>query len=270
MWPYYLRHKGIIGKLEKEGKLGLLSTGIVFRKDEIDRKHFPAFHQIDGLYICRKSDKILVQKDLEDVLVDVAQSVFGKDIEYKFAVDTFPFTDPSVEMNLKWGDDWMEILGSGLVHYQVLKNLGVDPEIYNGWAFGFGLERLAIASMELPDIRLLWSGDERVKKQLRLGNKFKEVSKFPPITRDISFVVDKNFVPNNYFDLIRDLGRDLVEEVKLLDKYENAEKFGPDKISYTYRIVYRSNERTLEIGEIEPIQDKIYQETKSQFKAEIR
>ena len=124
--------------------------------------------------------------------------------------------------------------------------------------------------MELPDIRLLWSNDERVKKQLRLGNKFKEVSKFPPITRDVSFVVDKDFVPNNYFDLIRDVGRDLVEEVRLLDKYENTEKFGTDKISYTYRIVYRSNERTLEISEIEPMQDKIYQETKRQFRAEIR
>src|SRR3990167_9045786 len=90
MWPYYLRHEGILEKLEKEGRLGALSTGIVFRKDEIDRKHFPAFHQIDGLYICRKCDKTLVQKDLEDVLVDVAKSIFGQNIEYEFAVDSFP------------------------------------------------------------------------------------------------------------------------------------------------------------------------------------
>jgi len=129
---------------------------------------------------------------------------------------------------------------------------------------------LAMASMELPDIRLLWSEDERVKKQLKLGNKFKEVSKFPPITRDISFVVDKSFAPNNYFDLIRDIGGDLVEQVELLDKYENAEKFGPDKMSYTYRIVYRSNERTLTTEEIDPIQDKIYKQTATQFGAELR
>lgn len=141
---------------------------------------------------------------------------------------------------------------------------------YNGWAFGFGLERLAIISMELPDIRLLWSDDERIKKQLVLGNKFKEVSKFPPITRDISFIVKKDFVPNNYFDLIRDLGGDLVEEVKLLDSYENSEKFGQDKISYTYSIVYRSNERTLKTSEIDPIQEKITQETIRQFNAQIR
>ena len=79
-----------------------------------------------------------------------------------------------------------------------------------------------------------------------------------------------NFIPNNYFDLIRDFGGDLVEQVELLDKYENAEKFGADKISYTYRIVYRSNERTLMTEEIDPIQAKIYDETAKQFKADLR
>jgi len=138
------------------------------------------------------------------------------------------------------------------------------------WAFGFGLERLAIISMDLPDIRLLWSQDPRVKKQLKLGNKFKEVSKFPPITRDVSFVVSKTFTPNNYFDLIRDIGGDLVEQVELLDKYENEQKFGKDKMSYTYRIIYRSNERTLTTGEIDPIQVKIVEETQKQFRADIR
>jgi len=125
-------------------------------------------------------------------------------------------------------------------------------------------------SMELPDIRLLWSEDERVKKQLKLGTKFKEVSKYPAITRDISFVVSKDFVPNDYFDLIRDLGGNLVEQVELIDKYEDPEKYGPDKLSYTYRIIYRSMERTLVSGEVDKIQDKIYSETAKQFKAELR
>ena len=157
-----------------------------------------------------------------------------------------------------------------MVRGTVLKNLGVDPDIYNGWAFGFGLERLAILSMELPDIRLLWSKDPRVKNQLKLGKKFKAVSKYPPIVRDISFVVTDDFVPNNYFDLIRDLGGDLIEEVQLLDKYENPEKFGASKTSYTYRIVYRSTERTLTNEEVDTLNDKIYAQTASQFAAELR
>jgi phenylalanyl-tRNA synthetase alpha chain len=146
----------------------------------------------------------------------------------------------------------------------------VDSKELNGWAFGFGLERLAILSMELPDIRLLWSSDPRVVRQLKLGQKYKEVSKYPSITRDISFVVKKDFVPNNYFDLIRDIGGELVEEVSLLDKYENAAKFGADKLSYTYRIIYRSNERTLTTQEVDPLQEKIIKETKEQFGAEVR
>jgi phenylalanyl-tRNA synthetase alpha chain len=129
---------------------------------------------------------------------------------------------------------------------------------------------MAIISMALPDIRLLWSQDPRVIKQLHLGQKFIEVSKYPPITRDISFIVDKTFEPNNYFDLIRDIGGDLVEEVELLDKYENAEKFGSEKISYTYRVVYRSPDRTLETSEVDPLQNKLYSETKVQYNAELR
>ena len=228
------------------------------------------FHQMDGWYLCKKEEKIITSQDLRNVLIEIAQAVFGVGVQYRFNEDKFPYTDPSLEMEIEKNGKWIEILGSGVVSGRVLKNLGIDPDVYNGWAFGFGLERLAIASMELPDIRLLWSDDDRVKKQLRLGNKFKEVSKFPPITRDISFVVSKDFVPNNYFDLIRDIGGDLVEEVKLLDKYENSAKFSSNEVSYTYRIIYRSNERTLLSSEVDIVQDKIYQETKNQFKAKIR
>lgn len=270
MWYYWLQQPAVKSKMEKGEGVGALSYGKVYRKDELDRHHMNVFHQMDGWYLCRKDEKVITTEDLQNVLIEIAKAVFGKDVRYRFNEDKFPYTDPSLEMEIEKNGKWVEVLGSGVVKGSVLKNLGVDPERYNGWAFGFGLERLAIISMELPDIRLLWSEDERVKKQLHLGNKFKEVSKFPPIIRDISFVVDKDFVPNNYFDLIRDIGRDLVEEVRLLDKYENAEKFGPGKVSYTYRILYRSNERTLRTDEIDPLQNKIYLETKNQFRAEIR
>ncbi|MFY9493409.1 MAG: hypothetical protein WAP55_02960 [Minisyncoccia bacterium] len=270
MWYYYLNDEKVKTKIEKREPVGCFSFGKVYRKDEIDRNHMNVFHQMDGWYLVARDQKVITTGDLENVLISIARAVFGRDIKYRFNPDTFPYTDPSLEMEIEREGRWVEVLGSGMVKGSVLEKMGVDSKMYNGWAFGFGLERLAIVSMDLPDIRLLWSNNERVKRQLKLGQKFVEVSKFPAITRDISFVVDKSFVPNNYFDLIRDLGGDLVEEVKLLDKYEDAKKFGADKLSYTYRIIYRSNERTLTTAEIDPIQAKIYTETAGQFGAELR
>lgn len=270
MWYYHLAIPEVRNEIKKGEPVGALSHGKVYRKDEIDRSHMNVFHQMDGWYLCRKAYRIINIDDLKEVLSEIARAIFGKDVKYRFNADEFPYTDPSIEMEVEISKRWIEVLGAGVVRSVVLKNLGVNPEEYNGWAFGFGLERLAIISMDLPDIRLLWSQDERVKKQLKLGNKYKEVSKFPPITRDISFVVDKNFIPNDYFDLIRDLGGDLVEEVRLLDKYSNQKKFGKDKLSYTYRIIYRKSDRTLLSGEVDEIQKKIYNKTAKQFNAELR
>ena len=270
MWYYFLIQEEIKNKIRNGESVGSLSHGKVYRRDEIDRSHMNVFHQIDGWYLCPKSIREITKEDLQDVLAKIARAIYGENVKYRFNEDTFPYTHPSIEMEIERGGKWLEVLGAGVVKGTVLKNLGIDPEVYNGWAFGFGLERLAMISMELPDIRLLWSDDERVKKQLKLDNKFKEVSKFPGITRDISFVVDKNFTPNDYYDLVRDLGKDLVEEVKLLDTFINAEKFGADRISYTFRVLYRSNERTLVSTEVDVIQNRLYQETKNRFNAEIR
>jgi phenylalanyl-tRNA synthetase alpha chain len=271
MWSYYLNNPEVLEKLEKEGEVRALSTGIVFRKDEIDRKHFPAFHQIDGLLICKKEKKIIAMDDLKEVEIDMTEGIFGKDIEYRFLVDSFPFTDPSVQIEIMSDGDWMEVVGSGLVHPQVLKNFGLDPEIYNGWAFGFGIERLAMVKMEINDIRVLWSEDPRITSQFKdINSKFKEVSKFPATIRDISFIIDKNINLNNYYEIVRDYANNLIEEVKLLDEYENEEKFGQDKKSYTFRIVYRSSERTLTNDEINKIQEKIRQKTEQELNAILR
>lgn len=270
MWYYYLQNEDVKQRMASGEPVGCFCFGKVYRKDEIDRNHMNVFHQIDGWYLIPKDKKIIGIKELQDALLGIAKAVFGSDVKYRFNPDKFPYTDPSLEMEIDKNGQWLEVLGSGVVKGSVLEKLGIDSSKWNGWAFGPGIERLAMISMELPDIRLLWSQDERVKKQLKLGNKFKEVSKYPPITRDISFIVKSDFIPNDYFDLIRDLGGDLVEQVELLDKYENFEKFGENKSSYTYRIVYRSNERTLTTEEIDPIQDKIYSETAKQFGAELR
>lgn len=270
MWYYYLNDERVKEKIKNKMPVGALSHGKVYRKDEIDRNHMNIFHQIDGWYLVPKSQKVITVQDLKEVLIEIAQAIFGKDITYRINPDNFPYTDPSLEMEVEVEGRWVEVLGSGVVRGNVLERLGVDPNEYTGWAFGFGLERLAIISMALPDIRLLWSEDSRIKKQLKLGRAYIPVSKYPPITRDISFVVANDFVPNNYFDLIRDSGGDLIEEVKLTDKYENAEKFGLDKTSYTYRIVYRSNDRTLLSSEVDVIQKQIYDQTAKQFHAELR
>lgn len=270
MWYYYLKDERVKKKMVTGEPVGAFCFGKVYRKDEIDRHHMNVFHQIDGWYLAPKDKKVLGKEDLQKALSDIAKAVFGPNVKYRFNPDTFPYTDPSIEMEIDKGGKWLEICGAGVVKGSVLKKFGVDPEKWNGWAFGPGLERLAIASMDLPDIRLLWSEDERVKSQLKLGNKFKEVSKFPPVVRDISFVVNKDFILNDYFDLIRDINGELVEQVELLDKYENADKFGEGKLSYTFRVTYRSLERTLTNEEVNILHAKLEEQTEADFKVEIR
>ncbi|MDP2933380.1 MAG: hypothetical protein Q8N81_04590 [bacterium] len=270
MWYYYLNDEGVKKRIAENKPVGCFCFGKVYRKDEIDRRHMNVFHQIDGWYLAPKAQKTIGKQDLEDALGNIAKAVFGPEVKYRLNPDTFPYTEPSLEMEVEISGRWVEVVGCGVVKGSVLEKLGVDSSNYTGWAFGFGLERLAIASMDLPDIRLLWSDDERVKKQLKLGHTVVAPSPYPPITRDISFIVDKSFVPNDYFDLIREVGKDLVEEVSLLDRYEDEAKFGKGKVSYTYHVVYRSPERTLRVEEVEPLQNKLYEVTKQMYHAQLR
>lgn len=268
MWYYYFNLPEIKARIAKQEPLGVMCYGKVYRKDEIDRHHMNIFHQMGGLYLVPDTEGIVPIDELKKVLSNIVESLFGADVEYRFLDDTFPYTDPSLQVEVKIRNEWVEILGGGMPKKTVLKEFGIEG--YNGWAFGFGLERLAIISMELPDIRLLWSEDERVKKQLILGHKFVEVSKYPPVVRDISFIVKTNFIPNDYFDLVRETAPDMVEEVMLLDKYENTEKFGENMISYAFRITYRSTERTLTGAEVDALHKKLEQETTRLFSATVR
>jgi len=269
-WSFYLKDPAVLKRLETEGQIAALCPGIVYRKDEIDRHHFPAFHQIDGLLICKKEKKVITQDDLKAVQVDLAQGVFGKGIEYQFLDDDFPYTVQSLEMDIMFNGKWLEVNGAGLVNPVVLKNFGLDPEVYNGWAFGFG-ERLAMIKMGIPDIRILWSDDQRITSQFKdINSTFKEVSKYPSTLRDISFVIDKDISLNTYYEIVRECAGNLIEQVELLDTYKDAKKFGADKVSYTFRIIYRSFERTLTNEEVNAIQDKIIEKTKSELKAVVR
>jgi phenylalanyl-tRNA synthetase alpha chain len=270
MWYYYLQQEDVKRRMANGEPVGCFSYGKVYRKDEIDRNHMNVFHQIDGWYLTPKDKKIIGLEELSNALRSIAKAVFGPDANLKIFPDTFPYTDPSLQMEVEKNDKWLEVLGSGVVKASVLELFGVDSSKWNGWAFGPGIERLAMVSMELPDIRLLWSDDERVKKQLKLGRKFVEVSKYPPIVRDISFIVPNTFIPNDYFDFVRESIPDIVEQVELLDKYENEAKFGKDKISYAYRITYRSLDRTLTAIEIDQVHKKLEMETTKNFNATVR
>lgn len=275
-WYYYLNLPEVKEKIKNGESFGTICYGKVYRKDEVDSRHMNVFHQIGAWYLAPDSEEVSFN-DLKNALSDVAKGVYGPNTQIRFNEDEFPYTDPSleVEVNVKGTaaegparGEWLEILGGGMAKKSVLKNMGLEG--YSGWAFGFGIERIAIASMALPDIRLLWSDDERIKKQLVLGQTYKEVSKFPPAPRDISFIVSKDFVPNDYFDMVRDVAEDLVEEIQLIDEYENDEKFGADKKSFAYRITYRSIERTLTSEEVEKLHKEVERRTEEQFNATVR
>ncbi len=274
-WYYYLQRPEIKERIAKGESMGAICYGKVYRKDEIDSRHMNVFHQLGGWYLAPGSEKVEVE-DLQNALAEIAKCIFG-DRAIRFNPDTFPYTDPSLELELNVKGtaaegpakgEWLELLGGGMPKKSVLKKMGVEG--YHGWAFGFGLERLAIASMALPDIRLLWSDDERVKKQLVLGEVYHEVSKYPPVVRDISFIVPNTFVPNDYFDLVREVGGDVVEDVALLDKYENEAKLGSGNVSYAYRITYRAIDRTLTGEEVSALHAKLETATKETFGATIR
>ena len=163
-----------VREMEK-GKLPLrmISPGRVYRADEVDATHSPCFHQVEGLVI----DENITFADLKGTLVEFAKEVFGPETKVKFRPHHFPFTEPSAEMDVSCfkcggkgcrmckGEGWIEILGCGMVHPHVLEMSGIDTDKYTGFAFGVGLERIALLKYEIDDMRLLYENDARFLKQ---------------------------------------------------------------------------------------------------------
>ena len=165
----------------EKGKLPIrmISPGRVFRSDEVDATHSPSFHQIEGLVI----DKNITFADLKGTLEEFAKELFGAETKTKFRPHHFPFTEPSCEMDMQChkchgtgeidgqvcstchGEGWIELLGAGMVHPKVLENCGIDPEKYSGFAFGMGLERMAMGRMKINDLRLIFDNDIRFLNQ---------------------------------------------------------------------------------------------------------
>lgn len=159
--------------LKTKPPIAIISPGRVYRSDAVDATHSPIFHQCEGLVI----DKGITFGDLKGTLEMFAKRLYGSDVKVRFRPHHFPYTEPSAEMDLQCfkcggkgcslckGEGWIEMLGSGVVHPQVLINCGIDPEEYSGFAFGIGLERIAMMRYEIDDMRLLYENDLRFLKQ---------------------------------------------------------------------------------------------------------
>ncbi len=145
----------------------IIVPGRVYRRDNADATHNPTFHQIEGLYV----DKNVTVGDLKGTVEFVFRELMGSDVKIRFRPHYFSYTEPSYEIDFtnalvkKMGKDWLEIAGCGMVHPQVFETVGYDPEVWTGWAFGFGIERIAMLRYGINDIRLFYENDVRFLKQ---------------------------------------------------------------------------------------------------------
>nr|CAD2154272.1 unnamed protein product [Meloidogyne enterolobii] len=304
-------------ELLKKGLDNFLIVGDVYRRDEIDKTHFPCFHQIEGVRtyaphelfgrdspmpffeeIHHDSEPIrtdekqethtiatakLLESELKKTLEMLCQAIFSGakpegEIQMRWTPTYFPFTHPSFELEVLFEDKWLEVLGCGIMEQSLLDSAGAGERV--GWAFGLGLERLAMILYGIPDIRLFWSKDTGFINQFKGLSpsdvvKYKEISKQPQLFMDISFWLPEHFegdssiesLRSDVFDVIRMMGGDLIEQVSLSDEYLNK-KTG--RKSQTYRITYRSMDRPLSKEEVNVIHKKIESYLVDKFGMDIR
>lgn len=269
------------------GLNNFLVIGDVYRKDEIDNVHYPVFHQVDAVRLCTADELFenvndsvdlklfehrgietdekqachsleavkMMEHELKNALTGLAETLFGSEVNCRWVQQYFPFTHPSWELEVYHEDEWLEVLGCGIMRQQILQNSGAGERI--GWAFGLGLERLAMRLYDIPNIRLFWSNDSGFLNQFKVDDpnatiKYKPISIYPQCKNDISFWLpeDRSYSSNDFYELVRDLGNDRVEQVLLKDEYVHPES---KRVSHCYTIVYRHMERTLSKREVNNI-----------------
>ncbi len=265
-----------LGKSETgRSQLKYITCGDVYRKDAIDATHYPVFHQMDAF--CIVPEGVDVKKNLRERLSGLVKHLFGKDIEYQFLEDSehedvyFPFTVDSLEVSVKFkmenGEEkHLEILGAGTVHPDIMKDLGL-PGV-QAWAFGLGLERLAMVMFNIPDIRLFWSNDKRFTSQFTEGKitKFNPYSKYEACYKDISFYTSKKFSYNDMCTIARDEDENnLIESITLIDEFQHK-----GRTSQCYRIMYRSMDGTLKNSDVNKIQKSIRDRLIKELEVEVR
>ena len=304
-------------QLLREGHTSFLCTGDVYRKDDIDSSHYPIFHQMEGVKLFTNHEtpeEILA--DLQDTLLGLAHHLFGPIDHYRWMPEYFPFTHPSVELEILYRKNtattstavtnhdpaqWLEVLGCGVMQPSILAQAGLihlpmetnnhlmddttttiapshrpgtpQPHDVQAWAFGLGLERLAMILYDIPDIRLFWSQDARFWNQFQPHQitQFQPYSKYPPCFKDVSFwIMDDNdisdssttatkrmsFHVNDLLDIARQIGGDLIEQVDLVDTFTHPGRQS-HRVSHCYRITYRSMDRSLTNEEIDRLQDQL-------------
>jgi len=286
--------------LLRSGWNAFLNCGDVYRRDEIDRSHYPVFHQFEGVRIfeehelfgdfrdpslrivekhstSRLPDKQenytldasrMMEYQLKYCLEELVQYLFGEDVETRWVDAYFPFTHPSWEMEVKFNGEWMEMLGCGVLEQGILQQAGVGDRI--GWAFGLGLERFAMKLYNIPDIRLFWSEDRRFLSQFEQDENaiFKPFSKYPPTYKDISFWVnDETFSSNDLFEIVRSVADNVVEEMNLQDEFKHPKT---NRRSLCYRITFRAMDRTLTDTEVNLLEDEIRDKVTTQLNVELR
>ncbi|OZC08605.1 phenylalanine--tRNA ligase [Onchocerca flexuosa] len=278
--------------LISQGLDNFLVIGDVYRRDAIDNLHFPCFHQVEGVRLFTAAelfndslnrypkplfanDKRTAEKqeqhtkdvaeclikDLKATLETLCQHIFGTDYDMRWVSADFPFTYPSYELEIYYEDKWIEILGCGIMEQNLLKMAGIVDKV--GWAFGLGLERLAMALYGISDIRLFWSRDSGFLTQFSGKSpdenfKYVPISIHPQVLYDLSFWLPEGVGPKEMAaetcDLIRSIGDQLIEQVKITDTFVHPET---KKTSQTYRLVYRSHEEALTKEEVNQIHLKI-------------
>ncbi|XP_060949533.1 phenylalanine--tRNA ligase, mitochondrial [Limanda limanda] len=316
---YYLNRKMLLRahtsahqrELVKSGLDAFLLAGDVYRRDEIDVSHYPVFHQMEGVRLFSNHQLFskvqngedlsllerggrrtpqkqethtleavkLVEFDLKQTLTRLVTHLFGEDLEVRWVDCYFPFTHPSFEMEVRFQGDWLEVLGCGVMEQELLNSAGAGNKL--GWAFGLGLERLAMVLYGIQDIRLFWSQDERFLKQFRVQDVqqhvcFQPLSKYPPLHNDISFWLPdsrereagrESFSENDFYDLVRSIGGDLVERVTLVDEFTHPKS---GRRSQCYRITYRHMERTLTQQEVRLVHEQIERAAETELGAQGR
>ncbi|CCF59517.1 hypothetical protein KAFR_0H01070 [Kazachstania africana CBS 2517] len=316
---------------------GFLISADVYRRDEIDRTHYPVFYQMEGARIWDRSSLALLKSDLsklENKLLDIdkgkniirlivqddvslegnpkqnymtmeeydlcsrhlkrsiellIKQAFAQKIKNMTTADinqtttelnvrwiktSFPWTAPSWEIEVWWNGEWLELCGCGLIKQDVLLKAGYRSDSTIGWAFGLGLDRIAMLLFEIPDIRLLWTKDERFHQQFRDGaiTSFKPYSKYPGSMRDMAFwLPDESLYvelhENDIMEIVRSVAGNLVESVKLIDKYRTPDT---NRTSLCYRINYQSMDRNITNQEVNKLQELVQDQLMSKYNVILR